>query len=243
MEPNEKVDEPRESKPSKAEKALALALDIRKFEINLYWKRATYFWAFLAVALAGYFGIFSAKDLQDHPNERAEALFIVSCLGFVFSVAWYFVNRGSKFWQENWEKHVDLLEDPVNGPLYKIVLSDAETHFLKFWGPYPFSVTRLNQLLSLFVAVLFLLLATATLWRYYSFGWPPDGLVTSMLFVTVGAVVALFFLGRSGPRKAFLSSRSYRMAFDLPELQSPIDENEIEGVTRARAERRVTEIV
>lgn len=34
--------------------ALDRALDSRKFEIELYWKRATYFWAFLAVTLAGY---------------------------------------------------------------------------------------------------------------------------------------------------------------------------------------------
>ncbi|TQP38712.1 hypothetical protein FLM09_19635 [Vibrio cholerae] len=32
--------------------ALDYALDIRKFEIELYWKRATYFWALIAVALA-----------------------------------------------------------------------------------------------------------------------------------------------------------------------------------------------
>jgi tRNA A-37 threonylcarbamoyl transferase component Bud32 len=34
--------------------ALKQALDIRKFEIDLYWKRATYFWAFIAVSFAGY---------------------------------------------------------------------------------------------------------------------------------------------------------------------------------------------
>jgi lipopolysaccharide export LptBFGC system permease protein LptF len=94
------------------ESALAIALDIRKFEIELYWKRATYFWSFLAVTLAGYFGLLVAKDLPS--TRQGEALLTVSCvscLGVVFSVAWYFVNRASKFWQENWEKHVDLLED------------------------------------------------------------------------------------------------------------------------------------
>ena len=34
------------SHKDKAEKALDFALDIRKFEIELYWKRVTYFWAF-----------------------------------------------------------------------------------------------------------------------------------------------------------------------------------------------------
>jgi hypothetical protein len=31
----------------KGQKALGYTLDIRKFEIGLYWKRATYFWAFI----------------------------------------------------------------------------------------------------------------------------------------------------------------------------------------------------
>jgi hypothetical protein len=29
--------------------ALQTALDVRKFEIDLYWKRATYFWPFIAL--------------------------------------------------------------------------------------------------------------------------------------------------------------------------------------------------
>ena len=35
-------------------KALERALDIRKFEIDLYWKRAAYFWTFIAATLAGF---------------------------------------------------------------------------------------------------------------------------------------------------------------------------------------------
>lgn len=53
-----------ETPKSDAEKALQFALDIRKFEIDLYWKRATYFWAFLAVTLAGYFTLLVAKDVS-----------------------------------------------------------------------------------------------------------------------------------------------------------------------------------
>lgn len=199
---------------SDSERILSFALDIRKFEIDLYWKRATYFWAFLAVTLAGYFTLLTAKDISE--DQRGKALLIVSCLGFVFSVAWYFVNRGSKFWQENWEKHVDLLEDSVIGPLYKTVLSDDTLHFAKVWGPYPFSVSKLNQLLSLFFVFLFFLLAAATLCHYYRFGWPPDLQSTLVVILTIAAVVAFCWKGRSSPR--------------------------IEP-SRVRAERRQTEIV
>src|SRR5277367_3518599 len=91
---------------AKKRKALEYALDIRKFEIDLYWKRATYFWAFIAAAFAGYGLTYkTAADLEPWLST------VFSSLGLVFSVAWHLVNRGSKFWQNNWERHVDLLED------------------------------------------------------------------------------------------------------------------------------------
>ena len=36
---------------------LKVALDIRKFEIELYWKRTTFFWAFLVAIYTAYFYI------------------------------------------------------------------------------------------------------------------------------------------------------------------------------------------
>src|SRR6266705_6862631 len=97
---------------TRAGRALTAALDTRKFEIDLYWKRATYFWAFIGAAFAGFFAIQSMGGLF-------EARYLLCCLGLVFSAAWYFVNLGSKCWQRNWELHVDLLEDEIMGPLYK----------------------------------------------------------------------------------------------------------------------------
>src|ERR1700733_6777272 len=82
----------------KAKAALDLALDIRKFEIGLYWQRAAYFWTLIAAAFAGYFAILNG----DKRPERDDLAFVVNCIGLVFTWAWYLVNRGSKFWQENW---------------------------------------------------------------------------------------------------------------------------------------------
>src|SRR3954453_2108820 len=95
-------------KDSRQAEALRTALDIRKFEIDLYWKRAAYFWTFIAAAFAGYFVL--QKEGADPAN-----LSVVTSLGCLFSLGWYFVNRGSSSWQRNWERHVDLLEDPVTG--------------------------------------------------------------------------------------------------------------------------------
>jgi hypothetical protein len=182
---------------SDPKRALDLALEIRRFEIDLYWRRATYFWAFLAVTFAGYFALLAAKDMR--PGAKGEALLTVLCLGVVFSVAWYFVNRASKFWQENWESHVDLLENAVTGPLYKTVLNVADLRITNWSGPYPFSVSKINQLLSLFVALLFVVLLLGTMYEYYRPAWPPhiDGVSTAVLLLTTAAVVTLYYKGRT----------------------------------------------
>jgi len=132
--------------------ALKQALDIRKFEIDLYWKRATYFWTFLAATFAGYFFI---HRLASPPNYL---IFLISNLGFMFSFSWYLVNKGSKFWQNNWERHVDRLEDTEMGPLYKTVIMDANLKKMSFSKEYPFSVSKINQLLSLYVTFLWFFL-------------------------------------------------------------------------------------
>jgi hypothetical protein len=133
-----------------AEKALEQALDIRKFEIELYWKRTAYFWSLIAAAFAGYFAL--AKEQQ-----KVLSL-TVACIGLILSFSWYLVNRGSKYWQINWERHVDCLEDKVIGPLYKTTLSSDEFSVFQFWSGYPFSVSRVNQLVSLFTVVIWLAL-------------------------------------------------------------------------------------
>ena len=90
-----------------------LALDIRKFEIELYWKRTTYFWTIIAATFAGYFALSTAKNINNG------LVFMVSCIGLMLSLGWYLVNRGSNYWQENWELHVDSLENDITGPLFK----------------------------------------------------------------------------------------------------------------------------
>jgi hypothetical protein len=88
----------------KLKAAHARAHDIRKFEIELYWKRATYFWAFQLVA-------FTALGLLFKDGELANPglLIIPGTIGTVTAFAGYLTARGSKFWQQNWEAHVDLL--------------------------------------------------------------------------------------------------------------------------------------
>lgn len=135
--------------------ALEHALDIRKFEISLYWQRGAYFWALIAAAFAGFFAILGA----DHLQNKEFLAFLISCIGLVFTWAWFQVNRGSKYWQENWENHVDMLEDPITGPLYKTTMhrpDDAGFLEKHVTGPKAISVSKVNQLVSLFTILLWL---------------------------------------------------------------------------------------
>lgn len=142
---------------SKKAKAFELAWQIRNIEIDLYWKRATYFWAFIAAAIVAFGVIVSAK--QSFEPRQSELLVLFGCLGVVFSFSWFCVNQGSKFWQENWETHIDLLEDEALGPLYKtILMKEKATGFRRLTSPQPISVSRINTLISISVTVFWIFL-------------------------------------------------------------------------------------
>jgi hypothetical protein len=145
--------------------ALEHAMEIRKFEIDLYWKRAAYFWTFIGASFAGYGAVEGASSI----TSKAALTVPLSCLGLVFSLGWFCVNKGSKLWQENWESHVDLLEDRKIGPLYRIVLMRDKPRTLKgritdlLTGPAALSVSRINQLISLYVTVVWAILLISAL--------------------------------------------------------------------------------
>lgn len=117
------------------EGALKIAHDLRKFEIDLYWKRSTNFWTFISVVLAGYGALLlgAAKDgiYKDHVYSYIIqlALFVLASLGAVLSFAWVRVNQGGKFWQQNWETQVDMMEDEAVGPVTKTIFAKSRKKF------------------------------------------------------------------------------------------------------------------
>jgi hypothetical protein len=169
--------------------ALKQALDIRKFEIELYWKRATYFWAFIAAAFAGYFALQKDADLAN--------IFIVSCLGFLFSLAWYLVNRGSGAWQRNWESHVDLLEDEIMGPLYKTLINRRTYKFRHLAEPYAYSPSRINNLLALGVTITWIILIARTLSKANALHASYSGTIIAMSAFTIIGTGVLCWKGYS----------------------------------------------
>lgn len=118
-------------KAERTKLAFDLVVENRKFEIELYWRRATYFWAFIASAFVAYAALARSDNFCELPT------FIVICIGFILSSAWYYTNLGSKTWQRHWEKHLDLLEDHFTGPLYKTVFETRT-----------YSVSKINVIVS-----------------------------------------------------------------------------------------------
>jgi hypothetical protein len=174
--------------PKVREEALKQALDIRKFEIELYWKRGTYFWTLIGAAFAGF--VILEKEHQFFASH------LVTCLGFLFSLAWYLVNRGSSAWQRNWEAHVDLLEDDITGPLYKTVLEIGHYRLRDVSGAYWFSPSRVNSILSLAMLMVWIILLTRS--QLHFSNTTPDR--PAGLALTIGAVLTATMLFWSAKR-------------------------------------------
>ena len=189
------------------EAALKHALEIRKFEIDLYWKRAAYFWTFIGASLAAY-GLVATKSERSNPP----LLVPICCLGFLFSLGWFLGNKGSKLWQENWENHVGMLEDHVFGPLYKTVLVRPLPHtssdrtplrVLRRWtayvvsGPGEYSVSQINQVLSLTVTLLWVVLLYRALDIHMQLHMGRLSPHSPELILTLGSAVYMLFCSRT----------------------------------------------
>ena len=187
--------------PKKAERAFEKAWAIRNFEIEMYWKRATYFWAFIASAFVAYFGLVNAAGRNAAAARFHPEIFVVVCLGFVLSLAWHLTNRGSKQWQRHWEAHVELLEDDFTGPLYKTVHLDKT-----------YSVSKINDLVSAVVAFAWLLLGVKYLvdLELFPFGSRFDWFVLTSTVATLAATLAMtlgYGRGRFGAREFRMFAR------------------------------------
>lgn len=189
--------------------ALERAWKNRDFEIEHYWKRATYFWTFIAATFLGYFTVLTKVDHKS--SEYDLVLFVLVCLGLVFSVGWVLVNLGSKKWQENWEAHIDLLEDNVTGPLYKTVKQDEVKSY---------SVSKVNLLVSKFVLSIWLILysySAYTAFKDFSdvsniceYLSTPIKIVMIVTTILTIVIISLMY-GKAGQTRNSNQRRPYRM--------------------------------
>ncbi|RZT91028.1 hypothetical protein EV201_3368 [Ancylomarina subtilis] len=154
------------------------AWEAKNFEIENYWKRANYFWAFQVASFAGYFAVLSSKSYEKTP----QILFFVVCIGFISALAWVFINIGSKTWQRHWENHVDMLEDKVTGPLYKIVTANKT-----------YSVSKINDIVSRFFAVIWIILGIQYFANHLTFKW--SGITNVDYLILLSSIATIYFAG------------------------------------------------
>jgi len=184
--------------------AFEKAWETRNFEIDLYWKRATYFWAFIASTYAGYFALINAASYSLPSKYNHAEVYFINCVGLIVSIAWFLTNKGSKAWQRHWEVHVDLLEDRFTGPLYKTVNPTMT-----------YSVSKLNEIVSVATSAVWVLLGIKFFFDQQLVnlsGWKINWFVFASTVGTVLLVTAMFFghgRGRFSERVISMSRRTF----------------------------------
>lgn len=167
--------------------AFDVAHDNRKLEIQLFWQRSLFFWGFVAAALLGY-----GAAYKDHSN----LALVFALFGLVCSVVWSAGNRGSKYWQEYWEKKVTFFQHYSTGNIFY----DRDPKTAKIYDVYAprrMSVSKLTMAMSDYAVVLWLaLIGHWTALRYF----PPSPELNK--FVLPAAIVltlgyCVYFLWRS----------------------------------------------
>lgn len=126
----DRIDLPKKEADAVRKAALERAHALRKFEIENYWKRSAYFWGFQLVAFGAL--ALSAEDRRFDPP----IVVIIAVLGALAALTALLSAKGSKFWQANWEAHVDFLEVAVEGRLHTTALVETDVSY---------SVSRVNE--------------------------------------------------------------------------------------------------
>ncbi|MFA0604933.1 hypothetical protein [Vibrio amylolyticus] len=125
--------------------AYKIAIETRNFEIDLYWKRSLFFWGFIATAFISY-GSLTVESKHNFALATA-------CFGFICSLCWSLVNRGSKYWQEHWETMVTKLESEL-GNIDLFRAEDTQQHKSHWLNSRKFSVSRTAIALSDFTTLI-----------------------------------------------------------------------------------------
>jgi hypothetical protein len=173
-------------------KRFEVSLQTRNLEIDLFWKRSLFFWGFISAAFIAYAAL-----------RQSELRIVVACFGMVCSCAWTLVNRGSKYWQENWETKVEHNETPIVGALFS---KEEKRQPHKGWwlSGRQYSVSKLAIALSDYISVLWVAVVTSEVMRLVVPSYLHDSLrqwsIESFIAFSGIYVVLMLIYGRKTPR-------------------------------------------
>ncbi|MDU6090389.1 MAG: hypothetical protein E6663_03195 [Staphylococcus lugdunensis] len=142
------------------------AHDIRKFEIELYWKRTTYVWTLISALIAVCGVLLAAYYRASPPAAEDKSLLIIvgviAAIGVFITIISSRILKSGEYWKENWEYHVNMLEPLFSGRLYATLINTEKVRY---------SISSLNHSVYYFFLAAWLLLAEGI---YIAFAKPSD---------------------------------------------------------------------
>lgn len=170
------------------------SVEIRNFEIDLFWKRSLFFWGFISAAFVAYATL-----------GQSQLRIVIACFGMVCSFAWAFVNRGSKYWQESWEMKVERTEPLITGVLFAQE-EPRQSHKGWWLSGREYSVSKLAIALSDYIFLLWTALVVREAILIYlpssQPAWLKKAGPTVFVIFSVVYLVLLFRYGRKSPRSS-----------------------------------------
>lgn len=187
-------------------KAFEIALETRKFEIDLYWKRANYFWLFVAAIFVAWYNVDKSCE------ENTFISFVIMGVGLAISFCWFCVNRGSKYWQENWESNIEYLSTKLGIPIFKMI-SYFQGSPLNIRNKYPYSVSKVNQMVN-FVVIFFWI--CLIFHKVYLSTTEQDICCIILAFTIATVIICLLFVGIHFFSKGFVCGHTSKIKEALP---------------------------
>ena len=159
-----------------------VALQTRQLEISLFWQRSLFFWGFISAAFVALAALKSDQPMLS---------LLVSGFGFVCSFSWTLVNRGSKYWQEQWETKIEMAEGDVTGPFFR---TRVEKQRKGWWGGREYSVSKVTIAVSDYMSFVWFCILVRQVWICLGFFQPDRCKLFSIYFLSVIPLVYVAFL-------------------------------------------------
>lgn len=121
----------------------------KNFEIELYWKRATYTWTLIAALITFCGLLINPYFTKDKDDGLIFVAFVTSVIGILVTIVCNLIIESGERWKKNWEVHTALLEPLFSGSLYATHVVSSENRL---------SIAKLNNALYLMFLFIWILI-------------------------------------------------------------------------------------
>lgn len=226
----------------KVEAAYQKAWENRNYEIDKFWSRALYFWGFIAATFVAYTAIITKGNAEEQIAKITNISFeiCILALGVIFSTAWILVIKGSKRWQENWEKHIDYLENFVSGSLYKTIFYKGEQYY---------SVSKMSEYVAWAVLGGWVILFFQTFFKFIFLALNlcaenmmiANWCVAVIVFVGVIEITTIFIIfmwKRGKSNQHFIEGKESKPSFYIRKRREDLSDTEVEKEKNIEIEKK-----